>query len=668
MARQIKTQLVVEGKNNASRALREADGQLLNLSATAKKAGAALLATFSVGAISTWIKSSINAADESRKLAQAAGVTTESFTGLQFAASQSGVATAGLAASLARLNRSLSDAASRGGRPAEIFAQLGVATRDAEGGLRSADAVLMDLADVFQTMPDGAQKSAIALELLGRSGAQLIPLLNGGSEGIRALTEQAERLGLVISDEQAAASERFNDTIAALGGASRGAANTVSGELLPTLNEMSGLLLDVVENGESAKTMANVLSFALKSLATIAVAVGVTFGNLGRLIGATAAAAAAAASGDFAEAGQIFREVSADNERATRESEERIKKIWDGSFAESGAVAAQVAGDFAEIERVARENAERANRAFADSYNNMLTSAKSALQELVREEKRAQAENESIRKKRIDIESRYADALNRFRGFGQPEEASVRNALSLKLGARQALAAGDYEDAQRQASAALQMLLDLQRAGANTYGFAGVAAELQQIELAANDIEQSQAEEKLKSIADQVAVLNQQIAGLTEFDIKLELTEAEKQKIIDQMEALRQLLGQPIPIQTQLQTAGAGDTPAFATGGRVSGPGTGTSDSILARLSNGEYVVKAAAVRKYGTHLLDSLNGMRLPKYADGGLVGAVAGAAGGGSTLNLSLDGQSYRLSAQADTIEALANAVRRANLTKRR
>ena len=57
----------------------------------------------------------------------------------------------------------------------------------------------------------------------------------------------------------------------------------------------------------------------------------------------------------------------------------------------------------------------------------------------------------------------------------------------------------------------------------------------------------------------------------------------------------------------------------FATGGAVYGPGTSTSDSIPARLSNGEYVVKAAAVDKYGLHFMDRVNSMRL---ASGGSVG----------------------------------------------
>jgi lambda family phage tail tape measure protein len=68
-----------------------------------------------------------------------------------------------------------------------------------------------------------------------------------------------------------------------------------------------------------------------------------------------------------------------------------------------------------------------------------------------------------------------------------------------------------------------------------------------------------------------------------------------------------------------------GSLQAHANGGYISGPGTGTSDSILARLSNGEYVMKAAAVDTYGTDLLDRMNNLQMPKFASGGAVMNVA-------------------------------------------
>ena len=81
-----------------------------------------------------------------------------------------------------------------------------------------------------------------------------------------------------------------------------------------------------------------------------------------------------------------------------------------------------------------------------------------------------------------------------------------------------------------------------------------------------------------------------------------------------------------------------------ATGGLITGSGTGTSDSIPAMLSNGEYVINAAAVQRLGTAYLDTLNS---PHYAEGGQVGTPAmGAAGSGGsvTLNVSaMDASSF-------------------------
>jgi hypothetical protein len=56
------------------------------------------------------------------------------------------------------------------------LAQLGIKTRDASGKLRSTQDVLGDLAERFATMPDGPVKTAIAIDALGKSGADLIPL------------------------------------------------------------------------------------------------------------------------------------------------------------------------------------------------------------------------------------------------------------------------------------------------------------------------------------------------------------------------------------------------------------------------------------------------------------------------------------------------------------
>lgn len=97
---------------------------------------------------------------------------------------------------------------------------------------------------------------------------------------------------------------------------------------------------------------------------------------------------------------------------------------------------------------------------------------------------------------------------------------------------------------------------------------------------------------------------------------------------------------------------GGGSIPGFATGS-IKGPGTGTSDSILARLSNGEFVMKDAAVRTYGEGFMHAINNMQIPppKYEHGGMVPASSlprFAEGGGmerpgSILNLHVGGEVF-------------------------
>jgi hypothetical protein len=123
-----------------------------------------------------------------------------------------------------------------------------------------------------------------------------------------------------------------------------------------------------------------------------------------------------------------------------------------------------------------------------------------------------------------------------------------------------------------------------------------------------------------------------------------------------------------------LAGAAGGGAVTAAGGGHVSGPGTSTSDSIPAFLSNNEFVHRAAATQKYGVSFMHSVNNLTFPRFSLGGLVDEVAlrlsplRLAQGGpvtaaaSAVNLSLDGRRYAMSAPASTAQSLrAHAVNR-------
>jgi hypothetical protein len=152
----------------------------------------------------------------------------------------------------------------------------------------------------------------------------------------------------------------------------------------------------------------------------------------------------------------------------------------------------------------------------------------------------------------------------------------------------------------------------------------------------------------------------------------LATAQAKLQPIIDFLKTILALTGAS-------SQAGSDGSVSRAGGGMVRGPGTSSSDSIPAWLSNNEFVMRARAVRKYGADFLRAINEGRfnpnnIAKFAAGGLVGnlntlgasvpkyAFAGAAGRtpagrpGATVNLTLDGRTYRLMAPAEIADGLA------------
>jgi hypothetical protein len=107
------------------------------------------------------------------------------------------------------------------------------------GQIRPTEQVLLDLADKFSVMPDGADKAALAVKLFGKEGLAIIPFLNQGREGITALMEEAQRLGLVMSEDVARASEAFNDNLTRLSAIFEGVQRQIGAAVVPVLADFT---------------------------------------------------------------------------------------------------------------------------------------------------------------------------------------------------------------------------------------------------------------------------------------------------------------------------------------------------------------------------------------------------------------------------------------------
>jgi hypothetical protein len=185
-------------------------------------------------------KSVINTADEISKAAQKIGIATEELSRLRYAADLSGVSFQSLQQSIGFLSRNMLAASEGTGEAGKAFSRLGVEVRNADGTLRNSTAVLGDLADRFASMPDGAEKTALAMQVLGKSGRDMIPMLNGGREALEKLTAEASKFGVVIDEETGRRAEEFNDNITRLQGTFSALAARVAADLLPRLIELQG--------------------------------------------------------------------------------------------------------------------------------------------------------------------------------------------------------------------------------------------------------------------------------------------------------------------------------------------------------------------------------------------------------------------------------------------
>lgn len=212
---------------------------------SAKAIGLASVAV--AGSMAVIVKSTAKTADEYAKMARETGVAVESLSQLDYAAQINGSNLGELSKGLARLSRNASDAANGLKTPLRAFEFLNIEFKDAEGNLRATEDILLDVADKFSKMEDGTKKAALAQELFGRSGVKLINLLNQGRDGIQALREEADALGLTFDTEAAKAAERFNDNMLRLRSVVKGFSNQVVQALLPNLAAFTESMVDAAK-------------------------------------------------------------------------------------------------------------------------------------------------------------------------------------------------------------------------------------------------------------------------------------------------------------------------------------------------------------------------------------------------------------------------------------
>jgi len=242
-------------------------GAINGINSLVKEFAKGLAAAFTVDKIIGVAKAAIDLGDSLNKMSQKVGVSVESLSALRNVGQLADASFEQLGAGMVKLSRNAAEAAEGGKQQAAAFAAIGVAVKDANGQLRPTQAILEDVAKKMAGYEDGASKTALATQLFGKAGAELIPVLNQLGEGGFAKAAAAARdYNQVIGQEQAAQSEAFNDNLTRLSMAASGFANAVVKDLLPGLVAYSHDMAEAAKTNDGYASSASGVSTAIKSI------------------------------------------------------------------------------------------------------------------------------------------------------------------------------------------------------------------------------------------------------------------------------------------------------------------------------------------------------------------------------------------------------------------
>jgi hypothetical protein len=230
----------------------------------------------SIGAVVSSLKSAIDRADELRDASIRLGVGVDVLSKWSYAAKQTGTDIDGLNKGLKLLAKNASEALDPKSDKAKLFDALGISKDD----LTDLTTLVPKVADAFKQLPDGPQKAAVAMELFGKSGADLIEFLNQGSDGLKTFGDRAQQLGIVISQDTANAADEFNDKLDDLKTAFTGLSTQVDSDLLPQLTKLVDWAVDFVSDGTKTKAITDGLTSAMEDLGNAADDIGALIGAL----------------------------------------------------------------------------------------------------------------------------------------------------------------------------------------------------------------------------------------------------------------------------------------------------------------------------------------------------------------------------------------------------
>lgn len=318
------------GKDETKAATDSAAGNLSSLDGVAGKVKdtlTGLAAGLTVGAFAGMIKGSIDAGVKLTELSSRVGVGVAALSQYKYVAEANSISLDTLTGAFQKMQVNLSKSQSGTGAAADALDQLGLSTNAL---LQLApDQQFETIAEALSQVGNKSEQARLSMALFGKAGGQLLPIMEEGRAGLQGMREEADRLGLTISETAGQQLAAFDDQLDKLGGMADGLKNQMALALLPALTDITKAFEDTGLQTDSFTVVMEGVGGVLKAVAFAGVSVVEGIALVGKTLGAIAAEAVAIASGDFSAAAQIAAENASDEDRTIAKLTDTYHKLFD---------------------------------------------------------------------------------------------------------------------------------------------------------------------------------------------------------------------------------------------------------------------------------------------------------------------------------------------------
>ncbi|MBR0599051.1 hypothetical protein [Sinanaerobacter chloroacetimidivorans] len=187
------------------------------------------------------------AADDINTLAKQTGLTTEAIQKFQYASDIIDVPLETFTGSLAKLTKNMQSAKNGSKNVVSAFDELGISFLDSNGQLRNNQDVFYDVIDALGKMENQTQRDALAMQIFGKSAQDLNPLMLGGADSLKQMGEEAEKAGLILSQDALDAANAFNDELDILKATAKGTYSQLGVEIGTMLMPYLKKLLETIK-------------------------------------------------------------------------------------------------------------------------------------------------------------------------------------------------------------------------------------------------------------------------------------------------------------------------------------------------------------------------------------------------------------------------------------